>query len=266
MEGENSISKFGKSWTKSSPARFCHGRSLCSCPEGLTEDSVTLLRGGNHCEGLVSVQRGGQRGKVCGDHWGLEEAAVICRQLGCGRGLFTPRYVLWPTERERPLLRFARCQGDEASLWNCSLGPWVPVQGCACNCFSGVHCSGRRPGQSPPTPHPREAAWGEPLGPSPHCDGPMSCSSRSEAGTAQARNTFPFRSAGRTPGQPFLGSSVGPNGDHTTFWTPWPIAQASQAGGWPGPSALVGKGRPHPGASKPQELESLELIPAVQWA
>lgn len=112
---------------------------------------MTLLRGGSRCEGLVTVQRGGQQGMVCGDRWGPAEADVICRQLGCGRALFTPTYALWPLERQRSLLLAVQCQGDEASLWDCSLGPWGPVRGCACECISALHCSGRRPGLSPPS-------------------------------------------------------------------------------------------------------------------
>lgn len=112
---------------------------------------MTLLRGGNRCEGLVNVQRGGQQGMVCGDRWGQGEGDVICRQLGCGHALFTPMYVLWPGERQRSLLQAVRCQGDEASLWDCSLGPWEPEQGCVCECISALHCSGRLPGVSPPS-------------------------------------------------------------------------------------------------------------------
>uniref|UniRef100_H2Q2T9 Scavenger receptor family member expressed on T cells 1 n=1 Tax=Pan troglodytes TaxID=9598 RepID=H2Q2T9_PANTR len=87
-------------------------------------DSLALVRGGNRCEGLLQVQSLGQQGLVCGDRWGLREASVICRQLGCGRALYVPTYVVWPQEAQQSLLQGVQCQGVEASLWDCSLGKW----------------------------------------------------------------------------------------------------------------------------------------------
>lgn len=118
---------------------------MCSCPEGPTAESVALLRGGNRCEGLVRVQLGGQQGPVCGDRWGLLEAAVICRQLGCGGAHVAPTYVVWPQERQPSLLQGVRCRGTEASLWDCAPGSWEPLRACECECISAVHCTGRRP-------------------------------------------------------------------------------------------------------------------------
>ncbi|XP_024903308.1 scavenger receptor cysteine-rich type 1 protein M130-like [Pteropus alecto] len=105
-------------------------------------DSVALLKGGNHCEGLVQVQRAGRQGAVCGDSWSLDEAAVVCRQLGCGTARFAPKYAVWYEETQLLLLQGVRCAGTEASLWDCALGPWGPVRGCACECYGVVQCSG----------------------------------------------------------------------------------------------------------------------------
>ncbi|XP_027627011.1 scavenger receptor cysteine-rich domain-containing protein SCART1 [Tupaia chinensis] len=107
-----------------------------------TAESLTLLRGGNRCEGLLQVQYLGQQGLVCGDQLGLEAASVICRQLGCGQALVTPTYVIWIHETQQSLLQGVQCQGTEDSLWECSLGMWGPLQDCACECVSAVHCSG----------------------------------------------------------------------------------------------------------------------------
>uniref|UniRef100_A0A8C9H211 SRCR domain-containing protein n=1 Tax=Piliocolobus tephrosceles TaxID=591936 RepID=A0A8C9H211_9PRIM len=106
-------------------------------------ESLALVRGGNRCEGLLQVQSLGQQGLVCGDHWGLGEASVICRQLGCGRALYVPTYVVWPQEAQQSLLQGVQCQGVEASLWDCSLGKWGSLNGCKCECIGAVHCSGR---------------------------------------------------------------------------------------------------------------------------
>ncbi|EHB10209.1 Scavenger receptor cysteine-rich type 1 protein M130 [Heterocephalus glaber] len=102
---------------------------------------MSLLGGGNHCEGLLQVQYHGWQGPVCGDHWGLEEASVACRQLGCGSMISTSHYVLRPQEMGPPWLYGAQCQGEEASLWQCSLGDWGPLSGCNCQCVVAVLCS-----------------------------------------------------------------------------------------------------------------------------
>ncbi|XP_063566669.1 scavenger receptor cysteine-rich domain-containing protein SCART1-like [Gorilla gorilla gorilla] len=135
-------------------------------PPAPAADSLALVRGGNRCEGLLQVQSLGQQGLVCGDRWGLREASVICRQLGCGRALYVPTYVVWPQEAQQSLLQGVQCQGVEASLWDCSLGKWGSPHGCECECIGAVHCSGRTgaPGATSaslwPCPHPRSSLWG----------------------------------------------------------------------------------------------------------
>ncbi|XP_045438176.1 scavenger receptor cysteine-rich domain-containing protein SCART1-like [Pipistrellus kuhlii] len=111
-------------------------------PAAAAGESVALLRGGNRCEGLVRVRLGGREGPVCGDHWGLQEAAVVCRQLDCSDVHVAPTYVVWPQERQPFLLRGVRCRGSEASLWDCAPGSWEPLGGCACECIGAVHCKG----------------------------------------------------------------------------------------------------------------------------
>ncbi|EHH25401.1 hypothetical protein EGK_21589, partial [Macaca mulatta] len=173
----------GTAWVDNIECRPLHNSTLWQCPShpwhphscDLREQvwitcaggqSLALVRGGNRCEGLLQVQSLGQQGLVCGDHWGLREASVICRQLGCGRALYVPTYVVWPQEAQQSLLQGVQCQGVEASLWDCSLGKWGSLNGCECECIGAVHCSGRMgaPGATSaslwPCPRPRPSLWG----------------------------------------------------------------------------------------------------------
>uniref|UniRef100_A0A8C8ZXA0 Scavenger receptor family member expressed on T cells 1 n=1 Tax=Prolemur simus TaxID=1328070 RepID=A0A8C8ZXA0_PROSS len=111
-------------------------------PPGLAgEDSLSLLGGGNRCEGLLQVQHLGQQGPVCGDRWGMGEASVTCRQLDCGPARASSKYVLRPHEMGLTWLHSAQCQGEEAALRECSLGAWEPPSRCECRCVVVITCS-----------------------------------------------------------------------------------------------------------------------------
>ncbi|XP_061262507.1 T-cell differentiation antigen CD6 isoform X7 [Bos javanicus] len=103
---------------------------------------LKLVGGGSPCEGRVEMLEHGQWGSVCDDTWDLEDAHVVCRQLGCG----------WAVQA-LPGLHFApgqghihwdqvNCTGLETYLWHC---PGLPGNGyCGHKEDAGVVCSGAR--------------------------------------------------------------------------------------------------------------------------
>ncbi|XP_021062479.1 scavenger receptor cysteine-rich domain-containing protein SCART1-like [Mus pahari] len=111
-------------------------------PDLTLENFVSFLGGDNKCEGQVRLQYDGQSGLMCADGLGMQEASVICRELGCGSVKFMPRYVLTPEEMKQPWLYDAQCHGEESTFLECRLGSWGTISGCKCQCVAVIVCSG----------------------------------------------------------------------------------------------------------------------------
>ena len=71
-------------------------------------------------QGRVEVYLNGQWGTVCSDLWGLDDADVVCRQLGFpGASGFTVRARTFGEGSGPIFLDNVRCVGDETSINDC---------------------------------------------------------------------------------------------------------------------------------------------------
>ncbi len=104
-------------------------------------DSVRLVDGTNLCSGRLEVKSDQLWSSVCEDGFDLQDAEVVCRELGCGSpSVF--RGGLYGEAGAPGWMRRLQCEGHESSLLDCrssgSAGNTCSLGGAV-----GLTCSGR---------------------------------------------------------------------------------------------------------------------------
>ncbi|XP_008830491.1 scavenger receptor cysteine-rich domain-containing group B protein [Nannospalax galili] len=107
---------------------------------GKGEGSVRLVGGAGPCQGRVEILHGGLWGTVCDDDWGLPDAAVVCRQMGCGAALAAPTNAFFGYGTGHILLDNVHCEGGEPRLAVCQSLGWG-VHNCGHHEDAGALCA-----------------------------------------------------------------------------------------------------------------------------
>ncbi|NWQ84752.1 DMBT1 protein, partial [Columbina picui] len=101
---------------------------------------LQLLNGPNRCAGRVEILHDHMWGTVCDDAWDMADAAVVCRQLGCGTALAATGGARFGRGHDPIWLDEVNCSGTEESLFDCPAKAWGRN-----NCYhgedAGVICS-----------------------------------------------------------------------------------------------------------------------------
>ncbi|XP_061444061.1 soluble scavenger receptor cysteine-rich domain-containing protein SSC5D-like [Rhineura floridana] len=103
---------------------------------------VRLQGGPGSCAGRVEVLYQDHWGTVCDDGWDLVDAAVVCRELGCGAPLLSPGNARYGPGSGPIWLDDVNCTGAEFTLWRCRSQPWGK-HNCNHHEDASVICTGR---------------------------------------------------------------------------------------------------------------------------
>ena len=106
---------------------------------GITTE-IRLVDGSNNLEGRVEVLYSGTWGTICDDFWSIEDAHVICRQLGFGPALQATLRASFGQGTGIIWLDNVQCIGNEARIENCSHNGWG-THNCHHYEDAGVVCS-----------------------------------------------------------------------------------------------------------------------------
>uniref|UniRef100_A0A8D0AAG0 SRCR domain-containing protein n=1 Tax=Sander lucioperca TaxID=283035 RepID=A0A8D0AAG0_SANLU len=101
------------------------------------------LAGSTPCSGRVEIYYNNIWGTVCDDDWDLNDAEVVCRELGCGTALSAPQSAYFGEGTRQIWLDDVACSGSERSVTLCQHRGFG-THNCKHGEDAGVVCSGEK--------------------------------------------------------------------------------------------------------------------------
>ena len=103
---------------------------------------IRLVGGSGPHEGRVEVYYNETWGTVCDDNFDLNDAKVVCRQLGYDTAIRYRPYAYFGQGNDPIWLDYLRCTGTETSLHHCHRNDYGVIRSCSHAEDVGVVCPG----------------------------------------------------------------------------------------------------------------------------
>ena len=103
---------------------------------------MRLVGGSHDSEGRVEIFHNGQWGTVCDDHWSLDDAHVVCRELGFSRAITYKTAAYFGQGTGDIWMSNVACNGKEGRLRDCNFSGWRYTSSCHHGKDAGVICNG----------------------------------------------------------------------------------------------------------------------------